>query len=345
MVKPYIALKLIDWQKKAGRHDLPWQKTDDAYLIWISEVMLQQTQVNTVIPYFNKFIQTFPNINRLADAKEDEVMEHWSGLGYYRRAKFIMQSAKIIVEKYDSKFPKKVEDLIKLPGIGRSTAGAICSLAFKNPEPILDANVVRVFCRFYGIKEYSGLPAIKKRLWKLAEKNLPSMDVSTYTQALMDLGATICKASLPLCQECPIKKKCESYKNNLTDNIPAKKLKKKIPIRNVYALIVEKENHILLEKRTHSSVWEGLWSLPEIPKDCKPQNWVKDFLGGRIHSYLRKGSTLATFSHYKMRLFFKHIQIYNLSSSSINKNFKWVYKEEIKHTGLPTPIKKLLEDI
>ena len=159
MVKPYIASKLISWQKQAGRHNLPWQKTNDAYQIWISEMMLQQTQVKTVIPYFNKFIQTFPNINRLADAQEDEVMEHWSGLGYYRRAKFIMQSAKIVVEKYHSRFPMKVEDLMTLPGIGRSTAGAICALAFKNPAPILYANVVRVFCRFYGINETSSFPS------------------------------------------------------------------------------------------------------------------------------------------------------------------------------------------
>lgn len=345
MVKPYIASQLIRWQKKAGRHNLPWQKTNDAYKIWISEVMLQQTQVNAVIPYFNKFIQTFPNVNRLADAQEDEVMKHWSGLGYYRRAKFIMQSAKIIVEKYHSIFPTKVEDLMTLPGIGRSTAGAICALAFKNPAPILDANVVRVFCRFYGIKEYAGVPTIKNRLWELAEKNLPSKDISIYTQALMDLGATICKARSPLCQDCPIKERCESHKRNWIDNIPAKKPKKKIPTREVYALIVEKKNHILLEKRTRSSVWEGLWSLPEINQNCQIPKWVKDFLGGDAHTELRKGSAFVTFSHYKMRLFFEHIQIKKPINKVINEKFKWVEKEEIKHAGVPAPIKKLIEGI
>lgn len=345
MVKPYIASKLISWQKQAGRHNLPWQKTNDAYQIWISEMMLQQTQVKTVIPYFNKFIQTFPNINRLADAQEDEVMEHWSGLGYYRRAKFIMQSAKIVVEKYHSRFPMKVEDLMTLPGIGRSTAGAICALAFKNPAPILDANVVRVFCRFYGIKEYAGVSTIKNKLWELAERNLPSKDISIYTQALMDLGATICKVNSPSCKDCPIKKKCESHKRNWIDHIPAKKPKKKIPTRDVYALVVEKGEYILLEKRIRSSVWEGLWSLPEIHKDCQPQKWVKDFLGEEVYIGLRKGSTLATFSHYKMRLFFEHIQIHKPINKVINEKFKWVDKEEIKHIALPTPIKKLLEGI
>lgn len=345
MVMPYISSQLVSWQKKAGRHNLPWQKTNDAYQIWISEVMLQQTQVKTVIPYFNKFIQTFPNINRLADAEEDKVMEHWSGLGYYRRAKFIMQSAKIVVEKYHSKFPMKVEDLMTLPGIGRSTAGAICALAFQTPAPILDANVVRVFCRFYGIKEHAGTSTIKNRLWEIAEQNLPPKDISIYTQALMDLGATICKANLPSCNDCPIKKKCESYKNNWVDKIPAKKPKQKIPTRDVYVLIVEKENYILLEKRIHSSVWEGLWSLPEMHKDCHPKKWVKNYLGSGIFKEIRKGSAFATFSHYKMRLFFEHIQINKPINKVAEEKFKWVDKKEIKHTGLPAPIKKLLEDI
>lgn len=345
MVNPYIASQIISWQKKSGRHNLPWQKTNDAYLIWISEVMLQQTQVNTVIPYFNKFIKNFPNVNKLASADEDTVMQYWSGLGYYRRAKFIMQSAKIIVRDYHSRFPKTAKELVTLPGIGRSTAGAISALAFKNPAPILDANVKRVFCRFYGIKKWPGESETDKKLWKLAEKNLPKKEISIYTQALMDLGATLCKAKLPLCKECPLKKKCISFKNNWTDIIPAKKRSKEVPTRETHILIVEKSGYILLEKRMKPGIWEGLWSLPETQKYYHNEKWVENFLGASPIGDLKEGSVMAIFSHYKMRLLFKHIYINEPTIKKFKGSFKWQDKKEIMHAGLPAPIKKLLSNI
>ena len=345
MTNSYIAPRLIDWQKKSGRHDLPWQKSNDPYVVWISEVMLQQTQVSTVIPFFNKFIDSFPNINKLAEASEDEVMEHWSGLGYYRRAKFIMQSATILVKKYNATFPMTVDELKSLPGIGKSTAGAICALAFKKPAPILDANVKRVFCRFYGIKEWSGETRIDKKLWDLAEQNLPDKEVSIYTQALMDMGATLCKPKVPLCLKCPINKKCISYENNWVNEIPAKKIKKPKPIRVKHVLILENKNQILLEKKISPGVWQGLWSLPEIKKGFNEVNWVQHFLGISSFKTLNEGTISAIFSHYKLNLIFKHLSVNDLSDKPIKDTLKWFEKTQLSDASLPAPIKRLLINI
>lgn len=345
MITSYIPSRLIDWQKKAGRHNLPWQNTGDAYLVWISEVMLQQTQVKTVIPYFNKFIKTFPNINVLAEAHEDTVMQYWSGLGYYRRAKYLMQSAKIVVKQHHSILPNTVDELVTLPGIGRSTAGAICALAYERPEPILDANVKRVFCRFYAIKDWAGESKTEAKLWDIAKKNLPLQEISTYTQALMDLGATLCKIKQPSCLQCPLEKKCKSYKKNLVGMIPVKKISKAIPTRDSHLLILESKDHILLEKRIQPGVWEGLWSLPEVNKDCYANERVEDLLGESSFKKLREGLSLAIFSHYKMRLHFKHIYLKELTNEKIEKKFRWFDKSLIIHAALPAPVKKLLKNI
>ena len=221
-----ISDQLIPWQKKFGRNNLPWQETKNPYLIWISEIMLQQTQVKTVLPYYRKFITIFPNVKSLALADDDDVMQLWSGLGYYARARNLHESAKIIHSKFQDKFPTKLTDLLSLPGIGRSTAGAICSLAFNQKKPILDGNVKRVFTRVYGIKDWAGVISVENKLWELAEKNLPESKVGKYNQALMDLGATLCVRRDPNCSQCPINKSCKSFLHKWSDTIPAPKPRK-----------------------------------------------------------------------------------------------------------------------
>lgn len=341
----YIAEKIIVWHKSSGRHDLPWQKTQDPYRIWISEIMLQQTQVSSVIPYFKKFIKEFPTVDKLASADEDLVMRHWSGLGYYRRAKFILQTAKIIVDSYQSKFPINVDELINLPGIGKSTAGAICAFAFGGIEPIMDANVKRVFCRFYGIREWSGKAKTQKYLWNLAHENLPSKDIKIYTQALMDLGATICKGRQPDCLNCPLQRKCESFKLNLCQVIPAKKPKKTIPTKQVNVLIVEVNDQILLKKRREASVWEGLWSLPEIQEFSYIEKWLQDLWGATPFNLVKQGQHLAIFSHYRLQINFNYIVLTERINKNTPRDFLWVNRAELSNAGIPTPIKRLLQDI
>ena len=214
----FISDQLIKWHKTSGRHNLPWQNTDNPYLIWLSEIMLQQTQVSTVLTYFEKFIKRFPTIDALANAEEERVLELWSGLGYYARARNLHKTAIEISKNYDGKFPSSFDTLLTLPGIGRSTAGAISAFAFKEKKPILDGNVKRVFTRHFGIMEWAGKLSVEKKLWEIASDNLPKTNkyIQTYTQALMDLGATVCKRSQPLCNNCPLQSKCISFKKNLT---------------------------------------------------------------------------------------------------------------------------------
>ena len=236
-----ISKKLISWHEIHGRHQLPWQQTKDPYAIWISEIMLQQTQVSTVIDYYKKFMERFPDIESLAITNIDHVNEYWSGLGYYSRARNIHTSANIILQKYKGIFPQNFEEILELPGIGRTTAGAICSFAYGKSYPILDGNVKRVFTRFYGIKEWSGKLKIEKKLWKIANKNLPILDIEVYNQALMDLGAILCKRGIPQCLECPISKSCKSFLNDWTKIIPAPKPKKIFQLKKGILLLSKME--------------------------------------------------------------------------------------------------------
>ena len=261
-----ISNKLIPWHHKYGRHNLPWQKTKSPYAIWISEIMLQQTQVKTVMNYYEKFMKKFPTIQILAKAKEDEVLRSWSGLGYYARARNLHNSAKIIYEKFDGIFPENIDDLILLPGIGRSTAGAICAFAYHQKKPILDGNVKRVFTRFFGIKEWAGKPSIEKRLWQLVQSTLPNKKVEIYNQALMDLGSILCIKKKPQCDKCPISKNCQSFLYQWTNTIPASRPKKTLVTKNSFFLIVEDSKTILLTKKPLKGIWGGLWSFPEFQK-------------------------------------------------------------------------------
>ena len=259
-----FARLLLRWYDKHGRKDLPWQKDPSPYRVWISEVMLQQTQVSTVIPYYERFMARFPDVIRLAAASEDEVLHLWTGLGYYSRARNILRTARIVVETYRERFPDTVSELEKLPGIGRSTAGAIIALANNQRAAILDGNVKRVLARYFAIDGYPGKSAVSKQLWLIAEALLPARRARDYTQAIMDLGATICARSNPSCQACPLARDCLARQTDSISSYPGKRARKPLPVRSRYLFIIRnQQNEILLLKRPQAGLWAGLWSFPE----------------------------------------------------------------------------------
>ena len=308
--------RVLNWYDEHGRKQLPWQQQRSPYHVWLSEIMLQQTQVTTVIPYFLKFTQRFNQIENLANADLDDVLHLWAGLGYYARARNLYQCAKIISHDYQGVFPNKVEDLEKLPGIGRSTAGAIKSLAFEQPAAILDGNVKRVFCRFFGIEEWAGKPSAQKKLWLLAE-DYKSLDrPRDYSQVLMDLGALLCTRSKPSCQQCPLQSDCYAMNNELTDQLPIKKPSKKIPSKDVQMLILlNDKNEILLQKRPTVGIWGGLWSLPESA-EASDQQLIKKArqLGCKKITKVKSLQTFRhTFSHFHLMI---HPSIWRVSEKS-----------------------------
>ncbi|MCH9643581.1 MAG: A/G-specific adenine glycosylase [Gammaproteobacteria bacterium] len=266
--KTYLANKLIRWYRIHGRHDLPWQRNKTAYRVWISEIMLQQTQVTTVIPYYLKFMRRFPNLKSLANASQDDVLAHWSGLGYYARARNMHKAAQIIQQQHSGRFPTQIEDIVALPGIGRSTAGAVLSFSKELPATILDGNVKRVLCRVFAIDGWPGKTDTLKQLWELAEQLTPQKNTAEYNQAIMDLGATICTRNKPNCPACPIKSDCQSFQQGTQNQYPHSKPKKAYPTKEVSMVIIQdSRGHIFLQKRPPTGIWGGLWCLPEFTAD------------------------------------------------------------------------------
>lgn len=339
---------LLNWFDEHGRKDLPWQVDKTPYRVWVSEIMLQQTQVASVIGYYQRFMTEFPDVAALAEAEEDHVLANWAGLGYYARARNLHKAAKLVTYEFDGEFPDTREGLQALPGIGRSTAAAIMSIAYKQNEAILDGNVKRVLCRYYAINTWSGDRQTEKRLWSLAESLNPSSRCDDYTQAIMDLGATLCKRSKPDCERCPMKGNCEAYKKNLTSSLPVSKPKKTIPEKEVWlAHVVNKSNGaILLEKRPSSGIWGGLYSLPEISFEYA---WDEldapliELLGADNFQKERLASFRHTFSHY--HLVMHPILIYqDLDQPKCGESggLTWLHLNEYEGLGFPAPIKKYL---
>jgi len=265
MAKPTFADRVLEWFAHSGRHHLPWQDHPDAYRVWISEIMLQQTQVSTVIPYFQTFMAQYPNVTALARAPQDEVLHLWTGLGYYARARNLQRCAQIVQEQHNGEFPNSVEGLVALPGIGRSTAGAILALGMGIRAPILDGNVKRVLCRYHAIEGWPDQPAVQKLLWPIAETATPKLDFADYTQAMMDLGATLCTRSKPACERCPLQGGCQALVSNRVTELPHRKPKKILPRRSTYMLMCCNANgEVLLEQRPAVGIWGGLWSFKEF---------------------------------------------------------------------------------
>lgn len=320
-----FARKIIDWQKLHGRHDLPWQNISDPYAIWVSEIMLQQTQVAAVIGYYSKFMHRFPDIHALAQASQDEVLQYWSGLGYYSRARNLHNASQKIVDDFGDKFPKDFDAILSLPGIGKSTAAAISTFAFNQPMPILDGNVKRVFARHFNIVGWPGLPKIEKSMWEIAHRENPQDDAIAYTQGLMDLGATLCTRSKPKCEVCPVHNTCLAYEKSLIKQLPTPKPRKVLPERSCIMLVYMNANEIMLEKRANAGVWGGLWSFPEV--EVAPMN--AKFLPKLTHG----------FTHFKL-----HIQPVLLlgKPAVMAPNALWIGLDEATEAAIPTPVRKIL---
>lgn len=340
--------RILDWFEQHGRHDLPWQQNPSPYRVWVSEIMLQQTQVNTVIPYFERFMERFPGVIELATADIDQVLHLWTGLGYYARARNLHKAAGIIAEDYDGRFPDSVQTLEALPGIGRSTAGAIAALSMDIRAPILDGNVKRVLTRFCAIEGWPERTAIRNQLWELAGQYTPTKQVANYTQAMMDLGATICVRSRPACQRCPLSSHCLARKKGLTGVIPGKKPRKTLPVRATRMHIIRnRDNQVLLQKRPPTGIWGSLYSLPEgapssgIPEDELPTGLRLDAGKSRALEPIRH-----TFSHYHLEIEpVLHTPTRLVDRIADSNRWLWYPLDHSLQVGLAAPVKKLLSKL
>lgn len=336
--------KILAWFDLNGRKDLPWQQDITPYRVWLSEIMLQQTQVATVIPYFNRFIQQYPNINSLAHAPIDSVLALWSGLGYYARARNLHKTA-IIISKKNGEFPDDLNLLMELPGIGRSTAGAILSIAFNNSHPILDGNVRRVLARYHAISGWTGNTKISNELWKISTQYTPAIRCAAYTQAIMDLGATICTRSKPRCNNCPIFATCMARIENKVNVLPTPKPAKKLPVKQILFLILRNgHDQFFLEKRPMTGIWGGLWSFPEFDTFAEIEAWCLE-KNMPVKSVNQLDEQRHTFSHYHLDYTAIFVETENLKNNVLEANQSVWYKVEQNNSlGFPTPVQRLLQD-
>ncbi|HIO97652.1 MAG TPA: adenine DNA glycosylase [Leucothrix sp.] len=296
-------IKILTWFDQHGRKDLPWQKDINPYRVWVSEIMLQQTQVKTVIPYFERFMQSFPTVKALAEADEDSVLKHWSGLGYYARARNLHKSAKQISNDFGGQFPDNIESIQTLAGIGRSTGAAILAIASGQSEPILDGNVKRVLARVFAIEGWPGKSAVLKKLWLLAEQTTPKKRNADYTQAIMDLGATLCTRSKPQCEACPLQADCLAYQQGNQTDYPGKKPKKTLPERYATMLILQQaDNAVFMHKRPPVGIWGSLWCFPEYESDALANDWLMDNYAQSIQDAKRLDVLSHTFSHFRLHI-------------------------------------------
>lgn len=334
-----FAGRLIAWQKTAGRHDLPWQQTRDPYRVWLSEIMLQQTQVATVIPYFERFLARFPTLSDLAEAPLDAVIEHWAGLGYYARARNLHRCAQQLVAVDGEKWPISMDQLSALPGIGRSTAAAIAAFAFGQRAAILDGNVKRVLCRHFGIEGFPGQAAVERELWELAERQLPADDIEAYTQGLMDLGATVCTRSRPRCDVCPLAATCAARLTNRQGELPATRPRAKLPERRAGFVLISDGQRLLLERRPPHGLWGGLLVPPEGEADA-----VLASLGLSAESRRDLAPLKHTFTHFHLTL--EPVLCIVKPASVLNEpGLQWLDIDTAAKAGVPTPVRKLIERV
>jgi A/G-specific adenine glycosylase len=338
-----FAPRLLEWFAFDGRKDLPWQRDPTPYRVWVSEIMLQQTQVATVVPYFAAFVQRFPDVRSLAEARLDEVLHLWSGLGYYARARNLQRAAQAIVARHGGEFPQGLEAVMALPGIGRSTAGAILSLSRGERHAILDGNVKRVLTRHFGVEGYPGAPAVEKRLWALSEACTPVEGAAEYTQAIMDLGATVCTRSRPACLLCPVSAGCVARAGNLQDRLPTPRPRVSRPLRDAWLVVAMRGGHkVLVERRPPSGLWGGLWGLPEFPTRAHAEQWCREHLSGS--AALRRGQSIRhAFSHfdYEMKPLVVHC-LGKAESLRDDDRYRWYDARQPAKIGLPKPVATLV---
>jgi len=338
---------VLRWYDQYGRKTLPWQIERTPYRVWVSEIMLQQTQVATVIPYFEKFMQRFPDVITLAGAEADQVMYYWSGLGYYARARNLHEAAKIISDKYNGEFPREIDKVLALPGIGRSTAGAILSLACDQPHAILDGNVKRVLARYFMIEGWYGKVDVLNKLWEKAIELTPATNVASYNQAMMDIGSLVCTRSKPHCAECPVNNSCGSNKENRQSEFPTPKPKKKIPVKSVrMAMLRNANSELLLQRRPPAGIWGGLLSFPEIPEDTAVDQWCADTLGIKVAEQQSWPVLRHTFSHFHLDITPVLISITQKNSRIMDQDhWVWYKGSSIEIGGLAAPVKRLISEM
>ena len=336
---------LLAWHAKHGRKDLPWQARRDPYGIWLSEIMLQQTQVTTVIPYYERFLARFPDIPVLARARQDTVLHHWTGLGYYARARNLHKAAKIILKEYGSHFPRHIEQVQALPGIGRSTAGAILAFAWGQRHPILDGNVKRVLSRYHAIAGWPGDKAVEQALWQRAEQHTPDRQVRQYTQAIMDLGATLCTRSKPACEACPVRQHCRVREQGTVADYPAPKPRKTAPVRQTtFIMVRDSHNRLLLVRRPPAGIWGGLWSFPECSPDEDPARYCRQQLGLDIRPGEPQPGLRHSFSHFQLEITPMPAQLLRTPAAAMETGeWLWYNVDQPARLGLAAPVKRLLE--
>lgn len=336
--------RVLAWFDECGRKDLPWQQAD-AYGIWVSEIMLQQTQVQTVIPYYERFMQSFPHVVDLANATLDEVLQHWSGLGYYARARNLHSAARAIRDEHRGVFPDSFDDVIALPGIGRSTAGAILSLAFNARHPILDGNVKRVLARHQAIAGWPGKTNVANALWRAAETRTPEQRVGDYTQAIMDLGATVCTRSSPQCKACPVSADCLAHKLDATGEFPGRKARKGKPLKQTTMVLAVSDDSLYLERRPATGIWGGLWSLPELSDD-NVGDWCRQNLNASEDSIEPWDSLRHSFSHYDLDIQPVVVRIAATSRKVADGNDAiWHPLDELLPGGIAAPVQTLINTL
>ena len=341
-----VAARLLAWFDRHGRVDLPWQHPRTPYRVWLSEIMLQQTQVSVVTGYFQRFITALPDLPALARAPQDEVLALWSGLGYYARARNLHATAKLCVERHGGDLPRVLDALIALPGIGRSTAGAILTQAWNDRAPILDGNVKRVLCRLFGIDGWPGTPAVEKKLWSIAAALLPQARLADWTQAQMDFGATLCTRASPACAICPLQDVCVARREGRIAELPTAKPGKQLPQRETQMLIAQDpEGRVLLWRRPPTGIWASLWSLPQHEDADEAQAWFDRHLDGDFASARALPALEHGFTHFRLRIHPWLIAV-NGPRAGIgdNADLRWANRAELAAIGLPAPVRKLLQE-
>ncbi|MCU7842475.1 MAG: A/G-specific adenine glycosylase [Candidatus Thiodiazotropha sp. (ex Monitilora ramsayi)] len=342
-----FARRVLGWFEQYGRKDLPWQHPRDPYRVWVSEIMLQQTQVATVIPYFERFLGAFPDLDTLANASLDDVLHHWSGLGYYARARNLHRCAISIAEDFDSQFPCDQTTLESLPGIGRSTAGAIRSLACGQPAAILDGNVKRVLARHYAIEGWPGKSRVQKRLWDISERLTPEKQCAEYNQAMMDIGSMVCSRGRPACHQCPLQATCLAFAQGNPTAYPQSKPRRELPVKQACMVIVLNDRgEVLLEQRPPSGIWGGLWSLPECPPDIPLNRWCSRYLSVEVDRQQLMSERRHSFTHFHLDITPVRVRIKNPRYSLMDEgNRVWYNLTQPDSRGLAAPVKRILQEL
>jgi len=332
---------LVAWQRRAGRRDLPWQGTRDPYRIWLSEIMLQQTQVGAVIPYYQRFVAKFPDVHSLAQASQHDVLRLWSGLGYYARARNLHRAARAVARQGRGRFPDTVEGLAELPGIGRSTAGAIAAFAFGRRAAILDGNVKRLLARCFGVDGYPGDAAVAARLWTLAESLLPRRAIETYTQGLMDLGATVCTRARPQCAHCPLRTQCVALCDDRVAELPAPRPRRERPLRRERWLVALHGGRVLLERRPAEGLWGGLWALPRLASQRNVDDTVRRMLGAPPQQITECATFEHGFTHFRLQVQPVECRYVALPPGRL-PHARWMPLVQALRAAQPAPVARLL---